>query len=125
MMENLDLKCARFGQKLAEIAGLEEKHLTDALFVLEEQGLYAFFLFLGARLKGSEGENKKNHLGQEIQKKCLDFLKEFKLVDDGPDVFQALQKICEDLPTLLFARDLLCQTLVYARFHLKAKEGAK
>ena len=48
--ENLDLACARTGQAIAEKPSKElEKLVTSALAVLEEQGVYALFLFLKTR----------------------------------------------------------------------------
>ena len=48
--ENLDLACAKTGQAIAEKPSKElEKLVTTALAVLEEQGVYALFLFLKTR----------------------------------------------------------------------------
>lgn len=124
-MENLDLKCAQLGQNLAVIPGLEEKHLNDALSVLEEQGLYAFFLFLKARVKASGKQDQDKSPGKEIAEKCQTFLTEMNLIPNGMELYRALQALANNLHQLLFARDLLRQALIYARFHLKAKEEAR
>jgi hypothetical protein len=112
-LENMDLACARAGKTIAEKPSEELKNLLqNALAVLEEQGVYALFLFLQAR----GGED-----GKAISKGLHAFLKETPrqahLLSDDADVFAALQKLAEDLDTLLLARDLLRQTLVYARYH--------
>ncbi|MDT8284689.1 MAG: hypothetical protein RQ767_04125 [Thermovirgaceae bacterium] len=121
-MENLDLRCAEFGKEIADKA--DEKLLTDALSVLEEQGVYAFFLFLKDR-------------GNEQRSKIIDSCREFleQTPEAGPvfaaggenDPFPALQELANDLDTLLLARDLLRQGLVYGRYHAKAAgtSGAK
>lgn len=116
-MENLDLKCAELGRKLAGLNGVDEKLLTDALAVLEEQGVYAFFLYLKARGKNA---------GEEVSSKAHEFLKvtpqERSVLGQGDsDVFSALQKLAGNLDDLLLARDLLRQALVYARYHAKAR----
>ena len=115
-MENLDLKCAETGRAIAEHKGIEEKLVTDALAVLEEQGVYAFFLYLHAR--GKEP-------GKKVSNTCQDFLRKVPaaspLLDNGNDVWEGLQKPSEDLDRLLFVRDLLRQILIYARYHMKAK----
>lgn len=114
-MENLDLRCAELGEQLSTTA--DEKLLTDALSVLEEQGVYAFFLFLSARGKKP---------GEEVGNLCKRFLQQTPsgsplLPDDAnTDVFSLLQNLSQDLDNLLFARDLLRQALVYARYHAKA-----
>lgn len=115
-MENLDLRCAELGKQLAEKAGKAgEKLLTDALAVLEEQGVYAFFLYLKAR-GGEEGSR--------VSEACYEFLKttpETHPLLAGPanDVFSKLQTLANDLDSLLLARDLLRQALVYGRYHTR------
>ena len=114
-MENLDLACAKLGKELAD-KGVEEKLLTNALAVLEEQGVYAAFLFLNTRG------------GKKISDACAEFLRKTPsaspLLGNG-EVFSALQKLAEDLDRLLFARDLLRQALVYGRYHAKARGGVR
>jgi hypothetical protein len=120
LMRNLDLECADLGRSLAAIADENhkvkpkelEKLLTDALSVLEEQGLYAFFLFLKVREK-DDGT---------ISEKCAAFLRKQVLLGEGK-LFPALSKLADNLDNLLFARELLRQVLVYARYHVKARRG--
>lgn len=119
-MENLDLKCAEAGKQIAENSGAEERLLNQALGVLEEQGVYALFLYLDAQGKDP---------GKKVREACQDFLRKnpsgTPLLKNG-DRWKALQELGEKLDSLLFARDLLHQVLVYARYHLKAKgEGGK
>lgn len=113
-MKNLDFACAKLGKELAD-KGVEKALLTNALAVLEEQGVYAAFLFLDSR--GKEP-------GKNVSKASAEFLRKTPsaspLLGNG-DVFPALQKLAEDLDRLLFARDLLRQAFVYALYHVKAK----
>jgi len=126
MIENLDLKCAGFGKVLSEIQNIKPKELenliTDALTVLEGQGIYAFFLFLKARDKGKE--TAKNIIDQ-----CGVFLTnspgEHPLLQGNSDIFDSLKNLSEDIDDLLLAHDLLRQSLVYARYHVKARSGEK
>lgn len=119
-MQNLDLECAKIGRALAGLGKVDEKVLTDALSVLEEQGVYACFLFLNTR----GGEASK--AGKQMYAKCAEFLqgvpKGSPLLGTG-EVFPALQTLTEDLDKLLFAKDLLRQALVYGRYHAKASGG--
>lgn len=114
MTQNLDLECAKLGEKLAAGANKErEKLLTDSLGVLQEQGLYAFFLFLGASKRGNR---------QELSKACASFLRKQRLLDGNQnDLFGGLRSLARRLDDLLFARDLLMQALVYARYHARAR----
>lgn len=115
-MENLDLECAKLGQQLAGEDGVDEKLLNDALAVLEEQGVYAFFLYLKAQ---------KRQGADRVSDACAEFLRRVPqgspFLDDG-DVFPSIQGLCQNLDDLLFARDLLRQALVYGRYHVKARE---
>lgn len=118
-MENLDLRCAQLGERLASVA--DDKLLTDALSVLQEQGLYAFFLFLKIR----------NEKGKKIIELCIKFLEETPakkplLSKDLPgDAFKRVMTLAEHLDDLLFARDLLLQALMYGRYHAKVREEMK
>lgn len=120
--ENLDLACAKLGKTIAESPSKElEKLVTSALAVLEEQGIYALFLFLKTR-DGSGAENVK----QEI---FFNFLKntprQDPLLSDNNDVFTSLQQMVKNLDKLLLARDLVRQTLVYARYHARVPQKSE
>ena len=119
--ENLDLACARTGQAIAEKPSKElEKLVTSALAVLEEQGVYALFLFLKTR--GGKA-------APTIEQKVREFLKttpqQAPLLPDDGDVFALLQSMSEDLDKLLLARDLLRQALVYARYHARVPQKSE
>jgi len=116
---NLDAACAALGHALGTSGQKPkdtENSLTKALGVLEEQGVYALFLYLHAREKGKFSSELMNFLRSD----------DLRLVpergDDEP--FGALQKLAENLGNLLFARDLLHRVLVYARYHAKAAQAA-
>ncbi|MHB8120138.1 MAG: hypothetical protein ACYDHX_15700 [Methanothrix sp.] len=117
-MENLDLRCAELGRKLSTIEKVDEKLLQDSLSVLEEQGLYAFFLYLKAH--GKEP-------GRNVMAKCYQFLHDNPVtsqkfqVSVGSDVFDFVFELSKSIDDLIFARELLIKALVYARYHSKAK----
>jgi hypothetical protein len=116
-MQNLDMECAGLGRKLAQLEKVDEKTLTSALGVLEEQGLYACFLFLNAQRKEA---------GRNVSAKLAEFLQQTPAGSPllgNRELFTALQALAGDLDKLLFARDLLRQALVYGRYHAKAKES--
>lgn len=119
--KNLDLACARTGQAIAEKPSKElEKLVTSALAVLEEQGVYALFLFLKTR--GGKA-------ALTIEQKVREFLKttpqRAPLLSGDGDVFALLQSMSEDLDKLLLARDLLRQALVYARYHARVPQKSE
>lgn len=119
--KNLDLACARTGQAIAEKPSKElEKLVTSALAVLEEQGVYALFLFLKTR--GGKA-------APTIEQKVREFLKttpqRAPLLSGDGDVFALLQSMSKDLDELLLARDLLRQALVYARYHARVPQKSE
>ena len=119
--ENLDLACARTGQAIAEKPSKKLENLvTSALAVLEEQGVYALFLFLKTR--GGKA-------APTIEQKVREFLKttpqRAPLLSGNGDVFALLQSMSEDLDKLLLARDLLRQALVYARYHARVPQKSE
>ncbi|HGY90451.1 MAG TPA: hypothetical protein ENK43_04700 [Planctomycetes bacterium] len=115
-MRNLDLACARLGSDIAGIAELEEKTINAALSVLEEQGIYACFLYL-------QGREKKT--GEEILKKLSDVIAQELSLDENRKPMAVAEKVSEDLDRLLFTRELLSRAMVYARHHLKARSGSR
>lgn len=119
MMTQLDLECAKAGERLARIDGVDEKLLNSALAVLQEQGVYACFLYLRAQ---------GNDPGKEISYQLYQFLSDLpalnlEKVSDKNGVLSHVTKLAENLDSLLFARELLLQVLMYARYHLKLKSG--
>lgn len=116
-MENLDLCCAKFGRMLSAMDGVDEKLLQDSLSVLEEQGLYAFFLYLEAH--GKEP-------GKKAMAECYKFFLDNPVIGQKfqvstNNVFDAVLELSQSLGDLILARELLIQALIYARYHSKAK----
>ena len=114
-MTQLDLKCAEAAKDLAQIEDVDEKLINSALGVLQEQGVYACFLYL--RAQGKEHAKK-------VSQKLYEFLKDTVGLESNPDnVLKPVGGLSKDLDQLLFARELLLQVLMYARYHIKAKPG--
>lgn len=119
-VQNLDAACAKLGAKLASSGNKDtENSITKALGVLEEQGVYALFLYLHAREK-QWGQTKSNELATFLRQSPSP---ENALLGTNNDLFAALQQLASDLDKLLFARDLLHRALVYARYHAKAAQA--
>jgi hypothetical protein len=136
--KNLDQLCARFGYNIAkEVNEAFERKATDtenfitkSLGVLQEDGVYAFFLYLASQIKGDKQDNRAK-AARALANQAAKFLKDEWLnliqVDDGEGVYkEAMEKIrCKDglasrLDDLLLAKRLLEQALIYARYHAKA-----
>jgi len=113
--QNLEVRCAELGEKLAKIDGVSEKVLNEALAVLEEQGVYAAFLYLKARYND-------NNVAKKFLGVCQEFLGEVFSLKQG-DPLEVAKALARDLDNLLFARELLRTAFVYARYHVKVKEA--
>lgn len=111
---HLDIRCAALGRQLAHIRRMDEKALQNALTVLEEQGLYAMFLFVKAR---------HDELAGEFHRHCVSFLREIFGEQIPRDALQTAECLACNLDDLLFACDLLRTALVYAWHYLRAGES--
>lgn len=121
MIENLDIQCAILGEKLGK--SVDETFLTNSLSVLEEQGVYALFLYLDSRRK---------EWATGIKQECMHFLrttpKTSPLISRGDgksNDYNELKVLSQDIDKLLLGRDLLRQGLVYARYHAKARSSER
>lgn len=120
-LKNIDMICAKYGAQIGKIEDLSESLINKSLGVLQEEGIYAFFLFLASRGKGEKKQ------ADCIRDEIVDLLKGFfqDIMGNSATMENILQivrdKLVEDLNDLFLAKDLIERTLVYARYHLKAK----
>ena len=118
---NLDVLCARYAQQIVEDkpGNVEIKKLTtilkNAIGVMREDGLFAFYLFL--KYKNEEGK----HIWSKIIKLWKD--NETHLVDED-DESQVI-KLTENLSDIFLARRITERTLVYAYYGLRSHEDFK
>ena len=123
---NLDRLAAKHAQAI--ISETKDKKaievnntVTKALGVLQENGVYACFLYLLAK----EGEN-----GQVIVNEMLDLLDNLNFGwgttnDNNPEAVLShiTNKVTADLEHLLLAKETLEQMLIYARYGAKARKA--
>ena len=125
-MEILDMTCAKCGYEIAmECGDKEETLFRNALGVLKEDGLYAFFLFLHVKEKDG-GKEKNRERAPTVYDRLFDFLKRQPSLQDlqvHADPLKAIRdNLSNNLNSLLFAKDLLERVMVYALYHVRAKE---
>lgn len=122
--QNLDQLCARYGWQMAEqvhhaIGKQTENHITKSLGVLQEDGVYAFFLFQASR-------GQRDKAGADLLcEQASQLLREagIKGFQNASDPLQAVRDhLAGDLDQLIGAKRLLEQALIYARYHTKAME---
>jgi hypothetical protein len=113
---NLDYLAAKHAQDLIKAAPDAENTVTKALGVLQENGVYACFLYLQAYKKKDEPDH--------IIRAMLDLLDEDQLglpKRGNDDVLKYIaDEITADLHRLLLAKEALEQMLIYARYGAKA-----
>lgn len=121
---NLDQLCAKYGWEMAEqvhdaIKKQAENHITKSLGVLQEDGVYAFFLY-----QASRGSREKSG-ADKLKEQAKDFLRDagIQAFQNTTDPLAAVREhLSGDLDQLLLAKRLLEQALIYARYHAKAME---
>lgn len=117
---NLDRLAAQHAQKIISNTSDVESTVTKALGVLQENGVYACFLYL----KAKEQEN-----GDVVVEGMLNLLDGLgfgwgKPTDNSTAaVLQHIsEKVTSDLERLLLAKETLEQMLIYARYGAKAHD---
>jgi hypothetical protein len=111
-----------------------ENSVTKALGVLQENGVYACFLYLLAKEKPTEEDKKKKQksTGEVLVEHMLDLLDRLQIDWGKPSSNKAegiLSYITENdkitLEQLLLTKETLEQMLIYARYGAKAREDAE
>ncbi len=122
--KNLDRLAAEYAQKVInccpkgpEIKDMENT-VTKALGILQENGVYACFLYLLA---------KEDEKGKVVVDKMLDLLNQLNFGWGKPSDLSAEKvlhyindKVVVNLERLLLAKETLEQMLIYARYGAKA-----
>lgn len=130
---NLDRICARFGFQIARQVNAAfgkpsdtENLITKSLGVLQESGVYAFFLYLASQVREGSDERKASKAVRTLADGAAGLL-----VHDPPallksgDLKRAMEEIrqpnglADNLDNLLLAKRLLEQAMIYARYHAK------
>lgn len=110
---NLDYLCAKHGQ---DIKG-EETLIQKALGVLQEDGLFAFVVFME-----SKKESKDKERTDRILEKTAELLNEVGLTNGAKEenIRGKMLEITKDIDSMFLAKNLIERALIYARYHAKA-----
>jgi len=120
-MDYLDRRCAEEAKEILEKIKDADKNkieniITKSLGVLQEDGVYAFFIYLKA--------SKDKNIANAIVEESIDLLKQCDgLLDkntNSDNILQSLLGLMSNIDKLFLAKELLERTLVYARYHAKA-----
>lgn len=119
-MINLDYLCAKTGQ---EIGGKTDRSiLQKALGVLNEDGVYAMFLWLEDKDKNKKVREKLTLMLNEESIRNHLFCDSSKFSEDFKGFCEKLIEVAKDIDKLLFLKMVLERTLTYALYHAKIKE---
>lgn len=119
---NLETVCADYGSAIERRKGGEkeakrlETIIRNALGVLREDGVFAFYLFL---------QYRKNEGGEIIQDEILKLWRDDAvgpLLSGDGDARKQVIALTDDLTALLLAREVAERTLIYALYGLRGKE---
>lgn len=119
MLTNLDARCAFCAHQIVALSGTSrdkdlENRLNNALGVLQEDGFYAFYLFLKYRDLDRPPKDVWSLLTALLQNDAVG-----APLPQGPGDTAVIQ-MTEDLHRLLLAKQLTERTLVYARYGLRS-----
>lgn len=111
IQNNLDYICAKYGQNIPECKN-DETVIQKSLGILQEDGLFAFVLYL---------ESKNDNINHCIKKETVKLLNETGLIQDATEenVRSKILEITKNIDDMFLAKDLIEKTLVYARYHAK------
>jgi hypothetical protein len=129
MATNLDAHCAQCAHNIVALSGANrdkdlENRLNNALGVLQEDGFYAFYLFLKYRKLNQEsrgGDDKAWPVWPKLAELLQSEVVGAPLPQGNDD--DAVIQMTEDLRKLLLAKQLTERTLVYARYGLRSLPG--
>ncbi|NLJ48590.1 MAG: hypothetical protein GX428_03255 [Candidatus Atribacteria bacterium] len=108
----------------SQISNLENI-LRKALGVLQEDGVYAMFLWLED--KDKEARNKIIELlnSDKIKKYFFDNNSTKQFSENFSEFCKELQNVAEDIDKLFFMKKILERTLTYALYHAKVGKNDK
>jgi len=95
-----------------------ENWITKSLGVLQEQGVYAFFLYLKAQNK---------HVTEALSEHAASLLGQqgINILGSGDILDEIRGGLAKDIDKLLLGHSVLTQALIYARYHAKALPDSK
>lgn len=119
-MINLDYICIKTGQEIGKET--DKNILQKSLGVLQEDGVYAMFLWL--EMKAKKG-NVRNKFVELFQNKLLkQYFGQFSNLTekDFKSFCDILAEIAKDIDKLLLMKKIIERTLTYAYYHAR-EEG--
>jgi hypothetical protein len=127
---NLDRLCFKYGIEIPVPKNEKNENIIQkSLGVLQEDGVFAFILYVEAKgAFNTKGPKEEEKIAGSIKLQVCNLLKEegISLFGDtiDPDnqrsVIEAFKSLGEGLDSLLLAKALIEKTLIYALYHSKS-----
>jgi hypothetical protein len=113
---NLDYLCAKHGQEIPNSKD-DERLIQKALGVLQEDGLFAFIVFLE-----SKRDSKDNDVVLRILKKSEALLNEIGLpkAASGKNLKEEILELTKDIDSMFLAKGVVERALTYALYNARA-----
>jgi len=116
-MTNLDYLCIKTGQDIGKVT--DKNILQKALGILQEDGVYAMFLWLEKKAKNANIREEFVKLFKEVPLQTY-FKNSFNLkTDDFSSFCHVLTEITKNIDKLLFMKKIIERTLTYAYYHAR------
>jgi len=127
-MYNLDYECMKYAQDIVNSIDKSdskklktlENNLKKAIGVLQEDGVYAMFLWLESKDEAIRLKLIKLLNESEIKLYLLSDSKKFD--NDFARFCENLMEVAKDIDKLFFMKKILERTLTYALYHAKTGE---
>lgn len=115
---NLDKLCFEYGTQMYVMGNEKNENVIQkSLGVLQEDGVFAFYLYLKSR----ETKKDEKAVSSSIQEKIEALLKHESIgLLKGPLHVDQLKSLGESLDDLLLAKTLIEKTLIYALYQAKS-----
>ncbi len=114
--ENLEALISKISFEIVNEKILDENEINKLLGVLSSNGVYAMWVWA----KSQKDINEEN-----LFDKLYDLLKKVKEKTSNENYEAYFQNVSQDIHKLLFLKQLLEKTLIYARYHAKALENGE
>lgn len=110
--EHLESVVCKTGKTVAQEAASSDKinEIDKALGVLSSDGVYAYYVYV-----------KSKNISNIFLFQIAQLMKYTKIKLENNDYESFFAKLCGNLYELLFFKEILEQTLIYARYHAKAR----
>lgn len=109
-MKNLNSEINMLSREILKDKNMAN-HIEKCLGVISNDGLYAYYVYCKSK--------KIIDPFVSIFKKIMEQI----LKNKNIDLEKLIENLCEDLKKMLFVKDIIEKTLIYARYHAKALKG--